>query len=318
MGEFELIRKYFVRPDTLSRVPIGDDCAVLTPPPAGVENCFTTDMLVAGRHFLADVDPESLGHKALAVNLSDLAAMGATPQAFLLSLGLPAADEQWLEAFARGLFALADAHACTLIGGDTTRAPITVINIAALGTVRAGRGILRSGALPGHDLWVSGTLGDASAGLAALQGSNALAPAHREFCVQRLLRPAPRVALGLALGGIATSMLDLSDGMAGDLPHILTASGVAAQVEVRALPLSAALQTLLFEQAVKHAVAGGDDYELLFTAAPDARDTIAQLQDKIELPLTRIGHIDTGAAHVTWLQDGVPLAHEFAGFDHFR
>jgi thiamine-monophosphate kinase len=318
VGEFDLIRRYFTREDSVSRVPIGDDCAILPPLPVGFENCFTTDMLVQGRHFLADVDPASLGHKALAVNLSDIAAMGAQPQAFLLSLGLPHAEEKWLHAFARGMFALADAHACTLIGGDTTRAPLLVINIAAIGVLPAGTGVLRSGAKPGDDIWVSATLGDASVGLAVVQGKSAVSAEHADFCRRRLLWPTPRVSLGKALTGVASSMIDLSDGMAGDLLHILQASRVSAHIDLRAVPLSEALKTLPLDEAINHALTGGDDYELLFTAPPGMRGQIERLQDRVELTLTRIGQILAGPAQITWLQDGVPLTYEFAGFDHFR
>jgi thiamine-monophosphate kinase len=317
VGEFELIRKYFARQESFSRVPIGDDCAIFTPQP-GVDLCVTTDMLVQDRHFFKDVEPAALGHKALAVNLSDLAAMGARPQSFLLSLGLPSVDETWLAAFAQGMFELAQKHHCVLVGGDTTYAPQIVINIVAHGVVPAGGGVLRSGAVAGQDLWVSGLLGDAAAGLAVLQGKLQLAPSAQRWCLDRLHRPTPRVALGLALAGIATSMLDLSDGLAGDLPHILRASDIAAVLETKDLPLSPALQALPFEQALTFALSGGDDYELLFTADVRHRAEIGWLAKSLELPITRIGQIQPGTARAIWLQDGVPLAHEFTGFDHFR
>jgi thiamine-monophosphate kinase len=320
MGEFDLIEKYMRRADRGGqphrvRVPIGDDCAILTPQ-TGFEGCFTTDMLVEGQHFLANTDPNALGHKALAVNLSDLAAMGAMPGICMLSLGLAQADEAWVAAFMQGFFALADAYDCVLIGGDTTRAPLIVINVMAGGLVHIGQGILRSGARAGQDIWVSGTVGDAALGLAILRGQAQASPGNAA-CIARLERPTPRIRLGLALHGIATSMLDLSDGMAGDLPHILRASGVAASVETRTLPLSPALRALPQEQALRYALSGGDDYELLFTAGPQQRDAIARLQERIELPLTRIGQINAGAPQVRWLADGVPLEHAFAGFDHF-
>jgi thiamine-monophosphate kinase len=321
VGEFDLIQKYFKRDYAARqphvRVPIGDDCAILTPQ-VGFEGCFSTDILIEGRHFLPGTDPESLGHKALAVNLSDLAAMGAMPGICLLSLGLPSADETWVAAFARGFFALADRCNCALIGGDTTKAPLVVINLTVGGLVHIGQGILRSGAKVGDDIWVSGALGGAALGLAALRSEVALGDPERAACITLLQRPTPRLALGMALHGIASSMLDLSDGMAGDLPHILRASGVAASVETRALPLAPALRALPQDAALRYALSGGDDYELLFTAAPEQRNAIENLQDKLELALTRIGQITIGSPRVTWLQDGVPLPYEFAGFDHFR
>jgi thiamine-monophosphate kinase len=320
MGEFELIQKYFKRDYGVRmphiRVPVGDDCAILTPQ-VGFEGCFSTDMLIEGRHFLPGTDSESLGHKALAVNLSDLAAMGAMPGICLLSLGLPSADEAWVAAFARGFFALADQCNCALIGGDTTKAPLVVINLTVGGLVHIGQGILRSGAKLGDDIWVSGALGGAALGLAALRGEAALTEPDHAACIERLQRPMPRLKLGMALHGIANSMLDLSDGMAGDLPHILRASGVAASVETRALPLAPALRTLPPDTALRYAVSGGDDYELLFTAAPRQREAIAKLQDSLELAITRIGQITTGGPRIQWLRDGLPLEHEFAGFDHF-
>jgi thiamine-monophosphate kinase len=321
MGEFELIEKYMRRQAKAGqphrvRVPIGDDCAILTPQ-TGFEGCFTTDMLVQGQHFLDDVDPGALGHKALAVNLSDLAAVGAMPGICMLSLGLPRSDESWLQAFMDGFFTLADAYDCVLIGGDTTRAPLTVINVMAGGLTHIGQGILRSGARPGQDIWVSGTLGDAALGLAVLRGKAQALPEHASACIERLQRPMPRVRLGLALHGIATSLIDLSDGLAGDLMHILRASGVAAQVESRHVPMAPALQVLPHDLALRYALAGGDDYELLFTADREQRDVITRLQDRLELSLTRIGQITLGSPHVQWLRDGVPLEHDFAGFDHF-
>jgi thiamine-monophosphate kinase len=325
MGEFDLIQRYMARPGRQGqphrvRVPIGDDCAILTPQ-TGFEGCFTTDMLVEGTHFLPGTDAQSLGYKALAVNLSDLAAMGAMPGICMLSLAMPKADEAWLAAFMQGFFALADAYQCVLIGGDTTQAPITIINIMAGGLVHVGQGVLRSGARAGQDIWVSGTLGDAALGLDIARGQAQVAPEHAAHCLQRLQRPTPRIGLGLALQGLAASMIDLSDGMAGDLPHILRASGVTARIDTDALPLSAALQALPRATALRYALAGGDDYELLFTANTSARDTLMHLQDQLHLPLARIGQIVAGNAAdhtaVQWLQDGQLLETSFAGYTHF-
>ena len=248
MGEFELIKHYFKRPQSAARLGIGDDGAIFVPPP-GHEICVSTDLLIEGQHFLSSVAPVALGHKALAVNLSDLAAMGAAPHSFTLSLGLPQVDENWVADFARGLFGLADQHGCSLIGGDTTAAPCIMLSLTVIGLLGSGGSVLRSGAKIGDDIWVSGSLGDGAVGLAIVQGKIALAPDHSRYCVDRLERPIPRLGLGVSLVGIATSMMDLSDGLAGDLPHILAASGVSARVEMTALPLSAALQSLPTAQA---------------------------------------------------------------------
>ncbi len=229
MGEFDLIARYFtrpVRPGGAAALGVGDDCALLAPRP-GMHLAVSSDMLVEGRHFFAGVDPRTLGHKALAVNLSDLAACGARPLAFTLALALPQADAPWLQAFADGLFALADAHGCELVGGDTTRGPLNLC-ITVFGEIPAGQALLRSGARAGDDIWVSGTLGDARLALEALLGhiqlpANALAHAR-----QRLEQPTPRVQLGQLLRGIASSALDVSDGLLGDLGHILAAIGVGA------------------------------------------------------------------------------------------
>ncbi|RYY92661.1 MAG: thiamine-phosphate kinase, partial [Comamonadaceae bacterium] len=219
MGEFDLIARYFDRPVRRSPLGIGDDCALLQPAP-GMQLAVTSDMLVEGRHFLSTVDPRKLGHKALAVNLSDLAASGARPLAFTLALALPSVDEAWLAGFAGGLLALADAHGCELVGGDTTRGPLC-INITAFGEVAAGTALLRSGARAGDDLWVSGTLGDARLALEAFRGSLSLPQPVFDAARARLEQPQPRVALGQALVGIATSAIDISDGLLGDLGHVL-------------------------------------------------------------------------------------------------
>ncbi|MBQ0130966.1 MAG: thiamine-phosphate kinase, partial [Comamonas sp.] len=219
MGEFELIRRFFQRPTRRSALGIGDDCALLAPA-AGMQMAISTDMLVEGKHFFADVSPQLLGHKALAVNLSDLAACGAKPLAFTLALSLPRADAAWCQAFTEGLFALADAHDCELIGGDTTQGPLNIC-ITVFGEVPTGTALLRSGAQVGDDIWVSGTLGDARLALDALLRQHALPPAVLAQARQRLEQPTPRVALGMALRGIAASALDVSDGLYGDLSHIL-------------------------------------------------------------------------------------------------
>ncbi|HLO95710.1 MAG TPA: thiamine-phosphate kinase, partial [Burkholderiaceae bacterium] len=231
MGEFELIRRFFDREDRSAPgvvKGIGDDCAVLAPTP-GWQWLVSTDMLVEGRHFLSTVDPGRLGHKALAVNLSDLAACGATPRAFFLALSLPRADAAFLEGFARGLFALADAHGIALAGGDTTAGPLNVC-ITVMGEAPQGQALLRSGARPGDELWISGTLGDARLALEVFRGTVEL-PGEDFARVRRAMElPQPRLALGQALRGIATSAIDVSDGLAGDLGHVLKASGVGAEL----------------------------------------------------------------------------------------
>lgn len=236
MGEFDLIARYFTRPTRRAALGVGDDCALLQTAP-GMQLAVSSDMLVQGRHFFPDVDPFTLGHKALAVNLSDLAACGAQPLAFTLALALPRADAAWLEAFSRGLFALADAHDCDLMGGDTTQGPLNIC-ITVFGEVPAGQALLRSGARAGDDVYVSGTLGDARLALEALRGTVALPAGVAADLLtqarQRLEQPTPRVALGLALRGVASAAIDVSDGLLGDLQHILQASGVGASIDTPA------------------------------------------------------------------------------------
>jgi thiamine-monophosphate kinase len=322
-SEFDLIARHFTRPVRRARLGVGDDCALLALTP-GHELAISTDMLVAGTHFFPDTDPLRLGHKTLAVNLSDLAAMGAKPASALLSLALPAADEAWLAAFARGFFALADEHGVELVGGDTTRAPAggtLTLNVTILGEVPAGQAVRRSGAQAGDDIWVSNTLGDAALGLAALRGKVSLDAAQREYCVHRLEAPTPRVALGLALRGIARSMLDISDGLAGDLAHIARASGVRAQVNADALPLAPALRSVPRELALQCALAGGDDYELCFTAAPGQRAGVEAAGRSAGVTVTRIGSILPGPAGVAPVgfvdAAGRDLSLKLGGYDHF-
>jgi thiamine-monophosphate kinase len=305
LGEFELIRRFFDRPGS----GIGDDCAVLTPA-QGMQWLVSTDMLVEGRHFLPTVNPRDLGHKALAVNLSDLAACGGSPRAFFLALALPRADAAWLEGFAQGLLDLAGEHGLVLAGGDTTAGPLNLC-ITVMGEVPAGQALLRSGAQVGDELWVSGWLGDARLALEAFRGTVALAADAFTACRGRMERPLPRVALGQALLGTATSAIDLSDGLLGDLGHVLAASGVGATVLVDALPRSPWLAGQTRALQLTCLLAGGDDYELLFTAPPGA------LLPQIGVPLTRIGRVVEGSG-VT-LRDAQGHAVSFAqgGFDHF-
>ncbi|MEJ8840397.1 thiamine-phosphate kinase [Ramlibacter sp. AN1133] len=319
MGEFELIARFFDRPVRRSPLGVGDDCALLQPA-AGMQLAVSTDLLVEGRHFLSTVDPRRLGHKALAVNLSDLAACGAQPLAFTLAIALPRVDEAWLAAFAQGMFALADAHGCELVGGDTTRGPLA-IDITVFGEVPAGQALLRSGARAGDELWVSGTLGDARLALEAFRGKVSLPQEVFEAARRRLELPQPRVALGCALRGIASSAIDISDGLAGDLGHVLRRSGVGASVALAQAPqlLAAAraglkLDARLVEDLV---FAGGDDYELAFTAPASRRDAVEAAAQRAATPVTRIGSIE--AAPGLRLLDGAGhvASRDFGGFDHF-
>ena len=287
---------------------VGDDCALLRPD-AGLELALTTDMLVEGRHFLPDAEPRSLGHKALAVNLSDLAAMGAAPRWALLAIALPAADAAWLEPFSAGLFALAERYGVELVGGDTTRAPLRVIAITAIGEVPAGVALFRAGARPGDDIWVSGELGGAALGLARPQIAAAAA---------RLHRPEPRVELGERLRGLAHAAIDISDGLTSDLGHILERSQVGALVHYAQLPRSSAFSTIQNQELVKNCVlSGGDDYELAFTAALGRRAEIEALSAELGLPLTRIGTIQAGEPRLVVLDERGQSMDYRRGFDHF-
>lgn len=319
MGEFDLIERYFKRPAQRSPLGVGDDCALLAPA-AGMQLAVSTDMLVEGRHFLSTVDPARLGHKALAVNLSDLAACGAKPLAFTLALALPAVDEAWLEAFSRGLFALADAHGCELVGGDTTRGPLNLC-VTVFGEVPAGAALLRSGAKPGDELWASGTLGDARLALEVFRGTLALPPEAFEQARRRMEQPEPRVALGQALRGIASAAVDLSDGLVGDLGHILAASGVGATVDADAacaligIPAATALDPALRRTC---ALAGGDDYELLFSAPPAAAAAVLEAGRQSATAVARIGRIEAAPGLRIVDAQGGPVAQQFAAFDHFQ
>lgn len=317
-GEFDLIARYFTRPAQRSPLGVGDDCALLAPAP-GMQIAVSSDMLVEGRHFLSTVDPVRLGHKALAVNLSDLAACGAKPLAFTLALSLPSVDEPWLAAFSRGLFALADAHGCELVGGDTTRGPLNLC-ITVFGEVPAGAALLRSGARAGDDVWVSGTLGDARLALEVFRGALALPAELFELARGRMEQPTPRVALGLALRGIATSAVDLSDGLVGDLGHVLRASGVGARLDVdAAAKLLATGDMAGLDIPMRRActLAGGDDYELAFTAPASARAAVEQAGRASSTPVTRIGAIEAEAGLRLVDAQGAAVTQRFASFDHF-
>lgn len=322
MNEFELIDRYFRRtPHNADvRVGIGDDATVIAPAP-GMEYALTVDMLVEGRHFAADADPRWVGHKALAVNLSDLAAMGALPRFALLAGALPRADEAWVAAFMEGFDALACQYDVELVGGDTTRGPRNLC-ITAIGELPAGTALTRKGAHPGDIVYVSGSLGDAALALAVAGGETDVEPAARVPLQRRLDAPDPRVPLGVALRGIATAAIDVSDGLVGDLGHIATASGVGATVKLMAVPCAEPLRAKLRggerELALRCLLAGGDDYELCFTVPPSQCDRIAALALALALPLTPIGEVSAEAGLVVRDGHGHPLAVLPHAFDHFQ
>ena len=316
MGEFDLIARYFKRPVRRSPLGVGDDCALLAPAP-GMQLAVSTDLLIEGRHFLSTVDPRRLGHKCLAVNLSDLAACGAKPLAFTLGLALPQADEAWLAPFAQGLLALADAHGCELVGGDTTRGPLA-ISITIFGEVPTGQALLRSGARPGDEVWVSGTLGDARLALEVFRGTRQAPQAVFEAARERLECPVPRVSLGLALRGVASAAIDVSDGLVGDLGHVLAASGVGATLradQVVALPAQA--QALSVQDRLDFALAGGDDYELAFTAPAAARDAVLAAGRASGTAVHCIGVIDAAPGLRLVDASGQAVVRPVAAFDHF-
>jgi thiamine-monophosphate kinase len=321
LGEFELIRRFFVRSGSAARDPkvllgIGDDAALLDFP-TGSDLVAAVDTIVAGRHFPEGCDARSIGHRALAVNLSDMAAMGAAPAWATLALTMPCADCDWLEKFAAGFLDLADAHSVALVGGDTTRGPLTV-SVQILGSVPHGSALRRGGGAAGNILAVSGTLGDAAAGLAFRQAPPAAKlPPEAEALMRRFDYPAPRVQRGLAARGIATAAMDLSDGLIGDLPKLAQASGVAAHVEIDALPLSSALRnSVSLSQARDWALAGGDDYELLFAVPANRFTELKGAADQLNLTLTPIGELRAGTG-VTWSLNGQDFAPRLSGYEHF-
>ena len=320
LSEFELIRRYFTRPARHAVLGVGDDAALVRVR-RGMELVISTDMLVAGRHFSADADPEQLGHKALAVNLSDMAAMGATPHWATLALALPRADARWLAAFSRGFLRLARRHGVELIGGDTTRGPLTIC-VQIAGEVPAGRALRRDGARTGDDVWVSGTLGDAALAFSAVECRVRLAARERRRLERKLHAPEPRVALGKRLRGIARSAIDVSDGLVADLGHVCERSGVAAVIEAARIPLSGIVKSKLNQSVMMKAVlAGGDDYELVFSAGRSRRAAIARLARRLRLKLTCIGRMvprRRGVPQVTVLDAaGRPVAVKRKGYEHF-
>ncbi len=316
-GEFDLIRRYFSTPTPHAILGVGDDCALMALTP-GQELAVSTDMLVAGRHFMNDADPRRLGHKSAAVNLSDIAAMGATPRWVTLGLALPTPDERWVAGFSAGFHGLLAQHGVDWVGGDTTAGPLT-ISVTILGEVPPLQALRRSGAQAGDDVWVSGTLGDAALGLQCLQEEMPLPPDERQFCLDRLEIPVPRIALGQALRGLAHAAIDVSDGLLADLGHILEASGVGAVLDLETLPRSAAMRR---RRALPGAdallLSGGDDYELCFTAAPERAAQVQQAAARAGVAVTRIGAITAARERVLRDAHGRPLPLAWQGFDHFR
>ena len=314
--EFDVIARHFTRPAANAVLGVGDDCA-LVDVSNGMDLAVSVDTMVSGTHFFPDVDPETLGHKALAVNLSDMAAMGAMPYWAMLALTLPKVDHDWLAAFARGFFDLAEDFNVSLIGGDTTRGPLT-LTVTIMGEVPAGAALRRSGAKVGNDVWVSGTIGDAALAVAHRHGRVALDEADYREVVMRLYEPVPRVALGQALRGMATAAIDVSDGLLADLGHICKLSGVGATVELASIPLSAIGAKHVASDAGRTAiVAGGDDYELCFTAHPNSRESIQDLERMLDVPLTRIGQVKRGKGVSLLGADGKAVKIDGRGYDHF-
>ncbi len=318
ISEFEIIRRFFSRPAPSAVLGVGDDCALLRPR-EGLALAVSTDMLSAGTHFLPDTDPERLGHKCLAVNLSDLAAMGAEPRWAVLALALPEADETWLSAFAQGFYRVAARHGIELVGGDTTRGPLT-ITITVLGEVAQEAALRRDGARAGDDIWVSGATGLAALALEHQAGRVRLPEAALAVCLEKLNVPEPRVELGRRLLGLSRCAIDVSDGLLADLTHVLEASGVGAELDYERLPRHPVLAAYPDQDlATRCIVAGGDDYELLFTAPRSQRAAIAALPAQLGLALTRIGSIVAGSAvAVLRNAEGKVVPTPVQGYDHFR
>ena len=314
--EFDLIAKHFTRATPGAVLGVGDDCALLAPTP-GMQLAVSSDMLLEGRHFSPQDSPAGLGHKSLAVNLSDLAAMGATPRWATLAIALPEENDAWLTAFARGFFRMADQHGIELVGGDTTRGTLT-ISITVMGEVPPGQALRRDGAQARDDVWVSGVIGSAALALAYRQGRLFMEQIDAARVLPALYLPTPRIELGIALRGVATSAIDISDGLLGDLGHILERSQVGAELEFAALPTLPVVRSYLHEAVARDCVlAGGDDYELCFTAPVDRRDAVLAAAASAGVAVTRIGRI-TAAPGLTVIDtDGQPLAFERTGYDHF-
>lgn len=316
-SEFDLIRRHFSPATTHTLLAGGDDAALLAPSP-GCALAVTTDMLAEGTHFLPGTDAYRLGHKTLAVNLSDLAAMGARPRWAFLALALPQADETWLAAFSAGFLALAEVHGVDLAGGDTTRGPLNLC-VTVIGEVAADRALRRDGARPGDDVWLSGCTGEAAVGLAVARGEIALPDLDAARCRERLERPQPRVALGLALAGLATAAIDVSDGLVADLGHVAERSGCGILVQWERLPQSSALSGVEATHRQVAILTGGDDYELAFTAPSRRRDDIRAAARSASIPVARIGTVTAAPPGVRVVdRRGHDLTPDGGGFDHFH
>jgi thiamine-monophosphate kinase len=314
--EFDLIARHFTRPTPGAVLGVGDDCALLAPTP-GMQLAVSSDMLLEGRHFSPQDSPAGLGHKSLAVNLSDLAAMGATPRWAILAIALPEENDAWLTAFARGFFRMADMHGIELIGGDTTRGTLT-ISLTVMGEVPPGQALRRDGAQAGDDVWVSGAIGSAALALAYRQGRLFMEQIDAAKVLPALYLPTPRIELGIALRGLASSAIDISDGLLGDLGHILERSHVGATLEFAALPTLPVTQAYLHEAVARDCVlAGGDDYELCFTAPADKRNAVLAAAASAGVAVTRIGHIHAGPGLTVIDANGQPLHVDKTGYDHF-
>jgi len=318
-NEFDIIKKYFSEFPQRSDVilGVGDDAAILQPP-KGHDLVITTDTLISGVHFPEQTSAESIGHKSLAVNLSDLAAMGAKPLWFTLALTLPEADSEWLSDFSQGLKNLAARYQVALVGGDTTRGPLS-ITIQACGSVPEGRAVRRSGASPGDDIYVTGTLGDAGFGLASVQGKIKLSDADRIFCERKLNHPEPRVSAGMGLLTLATAMIDCSDGFAADLGHMLEQSKNGAEVQIKKLPLSTPVKNALEKQNdYSFPLAAGDDFELIFTASPESRNEITALEDVLDCSITWVGKITQKLGLLLREKSGELYNLKKTGYQHFE
>lgn len=318
LSEFDLIKQYFVQDyvsDSRFALGIGDDCALLTPS-AGMQLAISSDMLVSGRHFFPDAETIGLGHKCLAVNLSDLAAMGAKPLAFTLALSLPEANPTWLAGFSQGLLSLANQHQCRLIGGDTTKGPLNIC-ITIFGELPPGTALRRDAAQVGDDIWISGSLGDARLALASYWKEMTLSEEDHLLAASRMHRPTPRIALGIALRGVANAALDISDGLIGDLGHILERSHVGASLEIDSLPAGPILKKQNLDKRREFTLNGGDDYELCFTAPAHQRDAVLAAGLSSQTTVTRVGQIEAEAGLRLRDQEGHSIKMQLSSFDHF-
>ena len=320
LSEFELIARFFTHRTSNTALGVGDDAALLRVR-AGAELAVSADMLVEGQHFFAGEDPVRLGHKSLAVNLSDMAAMGALPRWATLALALPRVDMQWLRGFARGFMALARRFRVDLVGGDTTRGPLSIC-VQIMGEVPRGTALRRDGAKKGDDVWVSGELGAAAIAVAATKRLIHIGPRERKACEQRLHTPVPRVGLGVALRGVAHSAIDISDGLLADLGHICERSRLSAVIEWEAIPANAIVRSLAqTDRGAQALLAGGDDYELCFTASPNRRSDVLRAARKARVAVTPIGRMRPRARAMPLVEvlnpNGKPMRRARRGYDHF-